>query len=107
MQYVGETKKQSIILLVGGLALTASLSWNEAIKSSIEEYFPVDKGTGSRAKLLYAVLITLILAIITMLTITYGVYAKPATCVCASKEEVSQLRGVVNDLAAKNARLTN
>ena len=99
MQFVNETKTQATTFLMTGLALTIGLSWNEAIKSGIESYFPVDKGSDARAKFLYAIFLTLFMVFLTMTVIRAGIYKKPVPCVCADKSSVDKLEAKVNSLA--------
>lgn len=101
MQFINETKKQTVTFLMTGLALTIGLSWNEAIKSGIESYFPLDKGDGTHAKFIYAILLTLFMVFLTMTVIHTGIYKKPIPCVCASKEEVTQLRQELDSIVMK------
>ena len=49
-----------IILISSALALVAGLAWNEAIQTGIEEFGPQDTGTQFKAKLIYAIVITVI-----------------------------------------------
>lgn len=98
MQFVNETKTQTTTFLMTGLALTIGLSWNEAIKSGIESYFPFEKGDGTRAKFVYAILLTLFMVFLTTMVIRAGIYKKPVSCVCADKTDVDKLETKVNSL---------
>ncbi|MGB9936758.1 MAG: DUF5654 family protein [Methanobacterium sp.] len=52
-------------LMTTAFGLIAALAWNEAIKAIITEFFP--KGNGITGLLIYAVLITIIAVIATIL----------------------------------------
>ena len=54
-----EFQKQILTYMVAGLSLVAGLAWNELIKDFIKYIFPFDKNS-LLAKLIYAILITLI-----------------------------------------------
>jgi len=49
--------------IAGGFGLVAGLAWNDAIRSSIEFLFPLDRNT-LLAKFIYAFLMTMVLVII-------------------------------------------
>lgn len=98
MQFLNETKRQTTTFLMTGLALTIGLSWNEAIKSGIESYFPLNQGSSARAKFVYAIMLTLFMVFLTMVVIQTGVYKKPVPCVCADKSSVDKLEERVNNL---------
>lgn len=59
-----EVNKKIITYITAGFGLVAGLAWNDAIKDLIEYLFPVAKNT-LMVKFSYAVIITVILAIIT------------------------------------------
>lgn len=54
--------------IVAGLGLVAGLAWNDAIKSMIEYFFPLEENS-LLAKFIYAVLITLLVVLISVYTI--------------------------------------
>ena len=60
-----EVREKTIGYLLAAFGLVAGLAWNDAIKTAIEEFFPL-KGDTILAKIIYAVLITLLVVIITM-----------------------------------------
>jgi len=60
-----EIKEKTISYILAAFGLVAGLAWNEAIKSLIEELFPV-KGSGVFAKFIYAFLITVVVVIISV-----------------------------------------
>jgi Na+/proline symporter len=51
--------------VVAAFGLVAGLAWNEAIKSLIEYFFPLNKNT-ILAKFIYAILITFVLVFVTV-----------------------------------------
>ena len=57
-------------LMTAAFGLVAALAWNEAIKAAINQYLPA--GTGLRAMLVYALLVTVI-AVLTTLWIAAAV----------------------------------
>ncbi len=65
-----ETGKEVInkinVLAMSAFGLIAALAWNSAIQAIFDKYFPVDKGGGIEAKLLYAFLVTIIVVIVTL-----------------------------------------
>lgn len=58
-----EVKKQLLTYVIASLGLVGGLAWNEAIKALIEYFFPLSQNT-IFAKLIYAVIITLIIVIV-------------------------------------------
>lgn len=60
-----EAKEKTLGYIVAAFGLVAGLAWNEAIKALIEYFFPV-QGNSLAAKFIYAILITLVVAVITM-----------------------------------------
>ena len=52
-------------LMTAGFGLVAALAWNEAIKASIEHFFPLSRNT-LLAKFIYAVLMTLVVVIMSV-----------------------------------------
>ncbi|MBI3260803.1 hypothetical protein HYZ64_00310 [Candidatus Berkelbacteria bacterium] len=61
-------RDQVVGYIIAGLGLVAGLAWNEAIKQLIEDIFPLGQGSLA-AKLLYAVVVTLIVVLATILLI--------------------------------------
>ncbi|MDQ2933023.1 MAG: DUF5654 family protein [bacterium] len=57
-----EVRERMTGYILGGLGLVAGLAWNEAIKAAIDYLFPLNKD-GLAAKFLYAVIITLVVAL--------------------------------------------
>ena len=60
-----EVRKQILSYMVGAFGMIAGLAWNEAIKSLIEYVFPMSRNTWL-AKLVYAVIITIIIVSVTI-----------------------------------------
>ena len=56
---------QTIGYIVAALGLVAGLAWNDAVRSLIEHLFPLAAMTVS-AKFAYAVLLTLIIALVSL-----------------------------------------
>lgn len=54
--------------IVAGLGLVAGLAWNDAIKSMIEYFFPLEENS-LMAKFIYALLITLFVVLISVYTV--------------------------------------
>jgi hypothetical protein len=61
----GEIGQQTVTYITGGLGLVAGLAWNEAIKAIIDYWFPLSKDS-VLAKLIYAVIITAVVVLITV-----------------------------------------
>ncbi len=65
-----ETGKEIInkinVLAMSAFGLIAALAWNSAIQSIFDRYFPVNKAGGIEAKLIYAVVVTIIVVIVTI-----------------------------------------
>ena len=60
-----EVKTKTLGYILAALGLVSGLAWNEAIKAIIEKFFPLD-ANGILAKLIYAVVITLIAVFISV-----------------------------------------
>jgi len=60
-----EFQKRITGYIVAAFGLVAGLAWNEAIKASIEYFFPMSRNS-LLAKFIYAILITLVLVLITI-----------------------------------------
>lgn len=60
-----EISEQVVSYIGAGFGLIASLAWNEAIKSTIEYFFPLKQDTVT-AKFIYAGAMTLVLVLVTM-----------------------------------------
>ncbi|HPV70313.1 MAG TPA: DUF5654 family protein [Candidatus Magasanikbacteria bacterium] len=58
-----ELREKTIGYIVAALGLVAGLAWNDAIKSVIEFFYPLNENT-LWAKLVYAVLITGIIVLV-------------------------------------------
>lgn len=64
---IGLTARQQMLTyIISALALVAGLAWNEAIKSAIDYLFPLSKD-GVWPKLIYAVLVTLLVVLVTLI----------------------------------------
>jgi len=58
-----EVNKKTVTYIVTALGLVAGLAWSDAVKSLIEYFFPLAQNT-LMAKFVYAVLMTIVLAIV-------------------------------------------
>ncbi len=54
-----EIKKKILTYILGALGLVAALAWNDAIKGLIEYFYPQENNTVA-AKLVYALIITIV-----------------------------------------------
>ena len=61
-----EFSDRIIGFIVGALSLVAGLAWNDAIKALLDYLFPLQKD-GILAKFVYAVIISLVVVIISLL----------------------------------------
>jgi len=61
-----EIKQKVGTYILAGLGLIVSLAWNEAVKSLIEKYFPLAGGDGAFAKVLYALILTAVVVVISL-----------------------------------------
>jgi len=61
-----EVKQKIGTYIMAGLGLIVSLAWNEAVKSLIEKYFPLAGGDGTLAKVLYALILTIIVVVVSL-----------------------------------------
>jgi len=52
-----------ISLFEGAATMVAALAWNDAVKGSIDSYFPQEKRKTAIAQILYATIITIIILI--------------------------------------------
>lgn len=57
-----EVRERTLGYVIGAFGLVAGLAWNDAIKALIEYLFPLQETTLS-AKIIYAVVITLVVVI--------------------------------------------
>jgi hypothetical protein len=60
-----EIREKTLGYIVTSFGLVAGLAWNDAIKSMIEEFFPLHKDT-VKAKTVYAVVITAIVVLVSI-----------------------------------------
>lgn len=65
-EFKREVKQRTIGYITAGFGLVAGLAWNDAIRSSIDYFFPSDGRETIWAKFIYAFIITLVLIIITI-----------------------------------------
>jgi hypothetical protein len=63
-----EVQERTLGYIVGALGLVAGLAWNEAIRAVIEYAFPLAKDT-LQAKLFYAVVMTIVVVLLSMVLI--------------------------------------
>ena len=63
-----EIKKKVAGYITAAFGLVAGLAWNDAIKSLIDYFFPLEKN-GLWAKIIYAILITLVLVIVSIFVV--------------------------------------
>ncbi|MFA5211690.1 MAG: DUF5654 family protein [Patescibacteria group bacterium] len=59
-----EIKEKTVGYIMAALGFVVGLAWNDAIKSVIEYFFPLDKNS-IFAKLIYALLVTVIIILVT------------------------------------------
>lgn len=81
------------VIVAGSLSFVAGLAWNEAIQSSISDYYPAETKKNTSAKFMYALLVTVIIIIMAI----FIKYLNDAT---------TQIRVVVSDIE-KNKKLSN
>jgi hypothetical protein len=60
-----EVRNKIVTYITTAIGLIAGLAWNDAIRELIENLFPVSKNT-ILAKILYALIITILLAIVSV-----------------------------------------
>ena len=60
-----EINKKTVTYIVTALGIVAGLAWNDAVKSLIEYFFPLAQNT-LMVKFVYAILMTVVLAIVAM-----------------------------------------
>lgn len=60
-----QMRKKIFSYISAGFGLVAALAWNDAIKTLIQYFFPLDKN-GLLAKFIYAFFVTIILVIISV-----------------------------------------
>ncbi|MFZ2226293.1 MAG: DUF5654 family protein [Candidatus Moraniibacteriota bacterium] len=58
-----EVRNRTIGYVLAAFGLVAGLAWNDAIKAGIEYFFPQDQN-GLKAKLVYALIITVVVAVV-------------------------------------------
>ena len=64
-QFQREVRSRIMGYVVGALSLVAGLAWNDAIKSLIENWFPLPSDSVS-AKLFYAFIVSILAVVITI-----------------------------------------
>lgn len=62
----GEVRDRVATYIIGGLGLVIGLSWNEAIKASIDYFYPLADANSIFAKFLYAAVLTTIVVLVTI-----------------------------------------
>jgi len=60
-----EVHERTLGYIIAAFGLVAGLAWNDAVKALIEYWFPLQENTLS-AKIIYALLVTLVVVICTM-----------------------------------------
>ena len=60
-----EIRQQTLSYITAGLGVVAGLAWNDAIKTLIDFWFPLDKNS-ILARFIYAVIITVVVVLLTM-----------------------------------------
>ncbi len=60
-----EVKKRTVTYILAAFGFVVGLAWNDAIKTLIEYFFPLNKDS-ILAKLIYAFLITFIVVLVTI-----------------------------------------
>ena len=58
-----EVRRQTVGYILAALGLVAGLAWNDAIKAMIEYFIPLS-ANGLLARVLYAVLITIVIVVV-------------------------------------------
>lgn len=66
-----EIRQRTIGYIVAAFGLVAGLAWNDAVKTLIENLFPLGKGT-LLAKFIYAISITLVLVVISVYLVRFS-----------------------------------
>lgn len=61
-------KQQIVGYIVAALSLVAGLAWNDAVKATIEYFFPANNHT-FWAKIMYAILISIIVVVISYILV--------------------------------------
>jgi hypothetical protein len=49
--------------LTGAFGLVAALAWNDAVRAAIDYFYPPQQGAGLGPKFLYAIIVTIIVAV--------------------------------------------
>ena len=60
-----ELRERTVGYILAGFGFVASLAWNEAIKSFIDQFFP-NSGNSVIVKFIYAVVVTFFVVIVTV-----------------------------------------
>ena len=60
-----EVREKTLGYIITSFGLVAGLAWNDAIKAFIDGFFP-DKGSGIRAKFIYALIVTVFVVAISL-----------------------------------------
>ncbi|MFZ2682027.1 MAG: DUF5654 family protein [Patescibacteria group bacterium] len=62
----GAVADQTMSYVTAALGVVAGLAWNDAVKSAIDYFFPAESAT-IVAQFLYAIIVTLIVVVLTLL----------------------------------------
>lgn len=73
-----EVRERTISLLIGGFGLVAAIAWNDAVKALIEYLFPLEKNSLT-AKFIYAIVMTAVLVIVTLVFMKWLRKKEPPT----------------------------
>ena len=65
-----EIAEKTVGYILAAFSFVAGLAWNDAIKSFIDQFFPANKN-GVFIKLVYAVIITIIIVLVTVLLVRF------------------------------------
>src|SRR3954463_16713535 len=59
----GAVKERITMAMTGAFGLVAALAWNDAVKASIDYFYPPQQGPGLLPKFIYAIVVTLVVSL--------------------------------------------
>ncbi len=71
-EFEKEFRERLSSYMVAALSLVAGLAWNDAVKSAIETLLPGQNGGTIQAKFLYAMIVTVVIVLITIVVVRWA-----------------------------------
>ncbi len=75
-EFQQEFRERLSSYMVAALSLVAGLAWNDAVKTAIETFLPGQNSNTIQAKFLYAVVVTIVIVLITIVVVRWAAFDK-------------------------------